>query len=955
MAGGVNLNKDPRTIVPGQLALSKNAFPVIPGILGKRNGFRAFQVAMRSNGSRIAFINSWALAPASTGFLYVADVHMGASSAANRMRFLVATDFNNVAIPLSTETFVNLNGLQTDYEPTKFVNYRGQIIAIVPGIEGYYTLLQKPDSTWVWVKNSFKFNPASVTVQHSQNIPVTPYTGCQYKQRMVYGNFGPGRGNWIIFADRATATIMSPLEGYALSGLVGTDVLSLNSRHIEVGAIDGEDINVMQEITLGAVGSAVESVLMLLTNRTCMLISGEILQTIDTGATDPNGLYGTYKEHRVNYEAGCVATDTLVKTPYGWIWAGPDDVWILRGNYPERIGTNIRPALLACPAAHRKHWSAAYADGKYVLQLVTQSTVTSDFYTNITTYLHEYWYLDMEDGAPESAQSAQWYGPMVNALDTNVNVVYSKLLSTKDRDGTERILVPGQIIDTAPLAHRNVVLYDVLGNASKDDLLSGTVTASEWQPSTAYRPGDIIRPRTNSITRLDKSGYLHVCIANHRTLDFYAQGANFTVGQLLTGASSRATGTIVSQVDNGATGTLVLEGVVGEFIANEVIDDTAGGAALATAPSSAGLTGSSEPDWAVTSGGFTTDGNVRWLEIRGAPVTSGVRLETGRAIGEFQADIRTRDDLLDDNTHEKLVRRLDVNIAAQGKVNIAASVLMDQGATSKALGAATFGAEDLHLGFGTLSAGVGGLKSVAKALRPTETQLIQCRQAQFKIQDSNGYVIDDSNDYLLLAAMLDDGGSLIVANRILQVKLTQGVYADMDALLTHIVAKLNELYGDFFSVWGATVGATPFSFSSAYAGVHPYMTRIQITYTSLAGIAAIGFNFGSNDVVDASTTLFVGDFYGTAYTARCKKLLSMLGYDTDAGMTADGGAYAIAGAISPTPTDEGIVMFAVSSSPLNLDGIQVVHKYNSTRFDISSATAIIQPKGAAPLQNRGRS
>jgi hypothetical protein len=280
---------------------------------------------------------------------------------------------------------------------------------------------------------------------------------------------------------------------------------------------------------------------------------------------------------------------------------------------------------------------------------------------------------------------------------------------------------------------------------------------------------------------------------------------------------------------------------------------------------------------------------------------------------------------------------------------------MDQGATSKALGAATFGAEDLHLGFGTLSAGVGGLKSVAKALRPTETQLIQCRQAQFKIQDSNGYVIDDSNDYLLLAAMLDDGGSLIVANRILQVKLTQGVYADMDALLTHIVAKLNELYGDFFSVWGATVGATPFSFSSAYAGVHPYMTRIQITYTSLAGIAAIGFNFGSNDVVDASTTLFVGDFYGTAYTARCKKLLSMLGYDTDAGMTADGGAYAIAGAISPTPTDEGIVMFAVSSSPLNLDGIQVVHKYNSTRFDISSATAIIQPKGAAPLQNRGRS
>lgn len=61
----------------------------------------------------------------------------------------------------------------------------------------------------------------------------------------------------------------------------------------------------------------------------------------------------------------------------------------------------------------------------------------------------------------------------------------------------------------------------------------------------------------------------------NRKLDFDGQTVNFPAATLITGGTSGATGTIVSQVDAGATGTLTLSGVVGTFLDNEAI--TGGG------------------------------------------------------------------------------------------------------------------------------------------------------------------------------------------------------------------------------------------------------------------------------------------------------------------------------------------------------------------------------------------
>jgi hypothetical protein len=63
------------------------------------------------------------------------------------------------------------------------------------------------------------------------------------------------------------------------------------------------------------------------------------------------------------------------------------------------------------------------------------------------------------------------------------------------------------------------------------------------------------------------------------SLDFDAQTANFTNGLVITGGTSGATATIISQTDVGATGTLVLDNITGTFVDNEIITDSSTGSA----------------------------------------------------------------------------------------------------------------------------------------------------------------------------------------------------------------------------------------------------------------------------------------------------------------------------------------------------------------------------------------
>lgn len=67
------------------------------------------------------------------------------------------------------------------------------------------------------------------------------------------------------------------------------------------------------------------------------------------------------------------------------------------------------------------------------------------------------------------------------------------------------------------------------------------------------------------------------------TLAYDTQTANFNVGSVLTGASSGATARIQADSDSGATGTLTLTDIQGEFLDNEIITDNGGSPGSATA------------------------------------------------------------------------------------------------------------------------------------------------------------------------------------------------------------------------------------------------------------------------------------------------------------------------------------------------------------------------------------
>jgi hypothetical protein len=78
-------------------------------------------------------------------------------------------------------------------------------------------------------------------------------------------------------------------------------------------------------------------------------------------------------------------------------------------------------------------------------------------------------------------------------------------------------------------------------------------------------------------------GFYHISRAVHRpgsTLAYDAQTVNFTLGDVVTGATSGATARIIADADGGATGTLTLKDIVGVFLDNEAISDGAGGAAV---------------------------------------------------------------------------------------------------------------------------------------------------------------------------------------------------------------------------------------------------------------------------------------------------------------------------------------------------------------------------------------
>lgn len=138
------------------------------------------------------------------------------------------------------------------------------------------------------------------------------------------------------------------------------------------------------------------------------------------------------------------------------------------------------------------------------------------------------------------------------------------------------------------------------GDAPTSTVISTNATALKaWELSLL--PGQAVQLEAKVIgLQRNGEGYAtyHIAQSARRPgsqLAYKTQTANFTVGTMVTGTTSQATGRILADTDAGATGTLVLKDIVGEFLDNEELTDTSGGIAIANGvlvPQNAALLGS---------------------------------------------------------------------------------------------------------------------------------------------------------------------------------------------------------------------------------------------------------------------------------------------------------------------------------------------------------------------------
>jgi len=183
------------------------------------------------------------------------------------------------------------------------------------------------------------------------------------------------------------------------------------------------------------------------------------------------------------------------------------------------------------------------------------------------------------DGTPQSlalpSNIPGGYGALPSncmlVLQADVSFNYDLGAESGAIDSTDSVLLQyygqtinfsvGDTVTGADSGETGVIETDV------DNGTSGYLILSA--PSGAFDVGEIIE---GSWTRLS----------------YNTQTGNFTVGQVVTGADSTATGTIEFDIDGGTTGTLVLSGVTTPFDVGEIITDPMTGSATSGASTVAG-------------------------------------------------------------------------------------------------------------------------------------------------------------------------------------------------------------------------------------------------------------------------------------------------------------------------------------------------------------------------------
>lgn len=389
-SGGVNLLTDPRGIAPNEAVALKNLAPARNGVLASRGGVARVGDGYVSGGAYDQCVSFHI--PSYPGIDYIAVIR---DSTNNTAKLIVGDwDAGSILLERTLPEFVG-------YRP-KFVDYRGSTF-VVHGSAFDYSEGDDPGG------NHFGFQiwPGSPTPNifplrvfnggiAIENVPPVR-VAFVYNGRFVLGHLGEGRETSFYVTDGAPTQVMD-----AATGDYWTDA------NIDLPAGPGDELVAGCEIAQTAAGTPTTRAALLLCRRSAYLLTGETLFSTETPDA-VSGYAGSAELNTINYPCGCASAETLVMTPYGYIWASQDDVWMFNtGQLPVRIGSKIRPALEKTPREQTWQWSAVYADGFYRLSVYGDGQGTEDF-----GKMGEQWWLDLRNGPPQSHQDARWFGPMV--------------------------------------------------------------------------------------------------------------------------------------------------------------------------------------------------------------------------------------------------------------------------------------------------------------------------------------------------------------------------------------------------------------------------------------------------------------------------------------------------------------------------------------------------------------
>lgn len=387
-ANGVNLIDDPTELPTGEVISCKNHYPAKKGKLSKRPGLsRPIRLCTVPFGIPSNAIMSPLLRS-------VADLVVAERNLTDKIVYLDG-------VALNGSTLLSFP-LPFDHMRLPLMVWAGKIYALPGPYADWRASVAVPTSSgpsrypyYVYdLSTEVAGSVSGLAFTGTGNENVFPTLGVPYKQRLVLMNFGNGFENTILFTNNYSAII------------IGNDVLALNGRAINLVAVpDGDEIVAGAEMMLTGVGSPSEAAFLVLRrNGNPFLLTGEPEQL--DGSLAPTGT-STLDSKRISLDTGCAGQPTVARTPYGIVWAGPDDVWIFRaGALPVNVGLKIRPALKQTPASLQYRWTGVYHDGFYRLAVWGEGQPMDQ-----TDAPGDQWWLDLRDGPPQSWKDAKWYGP----------------------------------------------------------------------------------------------------------------------------------------------------------------------------------------------------------------------------------------------------------------------------------------------------------------------------------------------------------------------------------------------------------------------------------------------------------------------------------------------------------------------------------------------------------------